>query len=186
MAIPQIIIERSYEYAKKHGVQFDYEDYPGDGNDGVVLRTTNQNAAVEFLYSFSKYDIERRCYQRLKEHDLDVICDIVHVPVMSSYDDELMAIEMDIVEPPFLLDFGKAYIDEPSPYTPEQLQAAERQWACTFPRKDLPFIRRILARLRGIGIEYVDPSPSNIRLRPESENDLDDDDDYNDFEQGYE
>jgi hypothetical protein len=90
---------------------------------------------------------------------------------------------MYIVEPPFLLDFGKAYINEPPPYTPEQLAAAERAWSCVFPRKDLSKIRLILATLRGLGIEYMDPSPNNIRLRASQES-FDDEGDYEDFEMG--
>jgi hypothetical protein len=41
------------------------------------------------------------------------------VPQLVHYDDELLAIEMTIVSPPFCLDFGGAYLDRPPDYSPE-------------------------------------------------------------------
>ena len=35
---------------------------------------------------------------------------------MIDADDQLFAVEMTIVSPPFLLDFGKVYFDSPPPY----------------------------------------------------------------------
>jgi hypothetical protein len=182
MAIPEELVERAKQWVQKYGVEIDFNDHAGDGTDGAVWRTAN-NTAVKVLLDSCKYDTELRCYQRLKERGIDKIFDL-QIPVIASHDDELLAIEMDIVEPPFLLDFGKAYIDGSSPYTPEQMAAAERMWSCTFPKKDLKTIRLVLAKLRGLGIEYMDPNPRNICLRADSEEQLDED--YTDFEQGSE
>ena len=59
-------------------------------------------------------------YQRLAEKKVRSINGLA-VPGLMGYDVELLAIEMEVVHPPYLLDFGKAYIDEPSPYSPGQL-----------------------------------------------------------------
>ena len=63
---------------------------------------------------------ELRCYKRLAEKKVSYI-DGLAVPGLMDHDTELLAIEMEVVHPPYLLDFGKAYIDEPSPYSPEEL-----------------------------------------------------------------
>jgi hypothetical protein len=93
---------------------------------------------------------------------------------------------MTAVHPPYLLDFGKAYIDEPSPYTPEQLAEWRQSWIDFFPRSDLPRAHKVLRILLTYGIEYVDSKPWNIRFRAE-EDELGDEgaaaeDDYGDAE----
>jgi hypothetical protein len=38
------------------------------------------------------------------------------VPGLVDFDTELMILEIKIVQPPFLLDFGKVYLNSPPPY----------------------------------------------------------------------
>ncbi|HVX16191.1 MAG TPA: hypothetical protein VHC22_33705 [Pirellulales bacterium] len=87
---------------------------------------------------------------------------------------------MTFVHPPYLLDFGKAYIDEPSPYTPAQLREWQRDWIRFFPKSDLPRVRKVLWLLKEHGIEYVDPKPWNIRLHKEGDEPPDTDQSYDD------
>jgi hypothetical protein len=180
MPTPIELIERARLYAQKNDLMIDFDNPLGSGIDGAVWRT-NRNSAVKSLLRLTNYLNELRCYQRLKERNIGEICGI-HVPVLVNCDDDLLIVEMDIVEPPFLLDFGKAYIDTPPPYTPDQLAAWEQEWTRLFPKKDIPTVRRVVAALRGLGIEYLDQKPQNIMLR------FDDtvfpsDDEYTDFEQ---
>ena len=180
MAIFDELFERANNYAFRRKMKL--VDQLGNGTDGAVWRTS-KNSAVKALVDSTKYATKLRCYQRLKERGVGEISG-VHVPVLVDTDSELLIIEIDIVEPPFIVDFGKAYIDEPSPYTPEQLAASQREWSRFFPKRDLPLIRKLLSSLKGIGIEYMDPKPNNITLHHGSE--VIDDAEYLDFEQGCE
>jgi hypothetical protein len=183
MGIEPELINRATLYADRREVTIDWDDRLGNGQDGAVWKT-DKNSAVKAFYHESNYRTELRCYQRLRDHRIEDICGL-EVPVLVDHDDELRVIEMDIVEPPYILDFGKAYIDEPPPYSATELATWQREWIRYFPRQDLPKIRLVLAKLRGIGIDYVDPKPSNIRLH-DIEIYPDDDDDYYDFEMGAE
>ncbi|MGH7136913.1 MAG: hypothetical protein ACREHD_14330, partial [Pirellulales bacterium] len=98
----------------------------------------------------------------------------------------LQIIEMTLVHPPYLLDFGKAYIDEPAPYTQEQLEEWYRQWRQFFPQADIPRVHKVLRILKGLGIDYVDPKPWNIRFREEKATPAEDLSDLTDDGEPYE
>ena len=72
-----------------------------------------------------------------------------------------MIVEMDIVNPPCILDFGKAYLNQSPPYSDEQmgewLAKQKKTWQGHWPT-----IRRILSKLESLGIFQPDPSPRNI------------------------
>ncbi len=76
---------------------------------------------------------------------------------------------MSMVEPPYLLDFGKAYLDESSPFTKAELSSFLTELAAHFRTDDLPRIKKIIRLLRVYGIEYLDAKPKNIRLRSDEE-----------------
>lgn len=76
---------------------------------------------------------------------------------------------MEFVYPPYLLDFGKAYLDESSPFTKAELSSFLTELAAHFRTDDLPRIKKIIRLLRNYGIEYLDAKPKNIRLRSDEE-----------------
>jgi len=86
----------------------------GHGSDGAVWRTS-RNAALKILEKQKNYDNELECYRRFQRAD---IVDIggYSVPRLEDHDDDLRAIEMSIVDPPYLLDFGKVRLDVAPPY----------------------------------------------------------------------
>ena len=73
-----------------------------------------------------------------------------------------MAIEMTIVSPPCILDFGKAYVDSPPDYSPEALSEAEAAERELFTDDQWKQVRLVRAALLGYGIHYFDARPSNI------------------------
>lgn len=86
-------------------------DRLGDGKDGNVFKA-NSERAVKFLNSDELYRRELRAYQILRQRNIARINGF-NIPRLARYDDPLRAIEMSIVQPPFLLDFASAYtIDE--------------------------------------------------------------------------
>lgn len=158
---------RVREYARRHALKFNLKEQVGAGSDGDVWATT-RNSVIKVFARERAYLTELRCYQRLAARKVKEI-DGLEIPELLGFADDLWIIEMSFVNPPFLLDFGKAYLDEPSPYTPEQLMEWRRSWGQFFPRTDLPRVHKILRLLAALGIEYMDPRPWNIRLRIEDD-----------------
>ena len=165
------------KYAQLHRLKFNIKGQLGEGTDGAVWATSNKSV-IKVIHREKTFDTELRCYQRLLIRGVSDI-DGLAVPRLIEYSRELQIIEMTLVQPPYLLDFGKAYIDEPAPYTPEQLEEWRRQWREFFPKRDIPRVHKILRALKGYGIDYVDPKPWNIRFHkedPTTDDDLDDSD----------
>lgn len=155
------------EYARRHLLRLNLKQQLGAGTDGDVW-ATSRNSAIKVFRRHGTYLTELRCYQRLGSKQITDV-DGLAVPELLNHAADLWIIEMTVVHPPFLLDFGKAYIDEPSPYTPEQLAEWRQSWIHFFPRSDLPRVHKVLRSLLAYGIEYVDPKPSNIRFRAEED-----------------
>jgi len=167
--------KRAELYAADRGLIIDFSRPIGFGNDGCVWRT-HRNSAVKTLESRDSYSRERDCYRRLMDRGVKQVEGLT-VPTLLDFDDQLLVVEMRIVEPPFLLDFGKAYLDGTHPYSPEQLQAYYGSLGRHFRVEDLPRVMKICRILRGYGIEYLDAKPKNIWLRSfEEEAALPDDD----------
>jgi hypothetical protein len=74
----------------------------------------------------------------------------------------LQVIEMTFVTPPFLLDFGKTYLDFPPDFSPEVLADWERERRSLFEPGQWDIVQAVLAELASIGIHYYDAKPGNI------------------------
>ena len=83
----------------------------GSGKDGCVWRTTRPSALKVHELATS-YQFERDAYIRLRNLQIRKLIGFT-VPLMLEHDDELLAIEMEIVFPPFIVDFASARLDEP-------------------------------------------------------------------------
>jgi hypothetical protein len=167
--------KRGEAYAARFALTVDFERRLGFGTDGHVWMTY-LISAIKVLESRECYLRERDSYLRLTERGINRI-DGLTVPRLLNFDDELLVVEMDVVEPPYLLDFGKAYLDGEHPYSADQLQAYYGSLGRHFRADDLPRVMKICRILRGYGIEYLDAKPKNIRLRSdEDEASLADDD----------
>src|SRR5690349_16330026 len=93
-----------------------------------------------------------------------------------------MIVEMTIVNPPFLIDFGKCYLDQRPPYDESQqrieLAKLRRVFKSNFSR-----LQGILWKLQQIGIYYVDARPANIRFAAYDENEnINDEEESSDIE----
>lgn len=153
------------QYANEHQLKFNVKDQLGEGTDGAVWATSN-NSVIKVFEREKTFDTELQCYMRLLAHRISEI-DGLNVPRIVEYSRRLRIIEMTLVHPPYLLDFGKAYVDEPAPYTPEQLDEWYREWRQFFPKRDIPRVHKVLRILKSYGIDYVDPKPWNIRFHKE-------------------
>jgi hypothetical protein len=149
------------DYANSRKINIDFQSPLGEGTDGTVW-ATSRGSAVKVLYRQKNYNNERDSYLRLREAGIDRIGALT-VPLLVDFDDRHFAIEMGVVQPPFLLDFGKVYLDIPPPYwSDSQLMANFHAEGQELFGVDWQTVQSVLAFLRGLGIYYVDPKPGNI------------------------
>ncbi len=150
-------------YEIKYRVRF--VDALGHGKDGDVLKTDQGNAVKRF-HDRDVYTRECRAYRVLRDLNLDEIAGH-QIPRSIRYDDQLLAIEMTIVKPPFVLDFASAYTDhefERFGFTSEVLEEREEHWSEVFGEKwpDVAAIRH--AFHQHTGLVLLDLSLNNIRF----------------------
>jgi hypothetical protein len=75
------------------------------GQDGIVWQTAlDRNSVIKAFYRQESYESELACYQRLADRRVEVIKGY-HIPALISFDDELLVIEMELVQPPFIPGF---------------------------------------------------------------------------------
>lgn len=137
----------------------------GDGKDGLVL-SSDQDTAVKFFHSSDAYNRELRAYRALKKACVDEI-NSHQVPRLLSYDDELRAIEMTIVVPPFLLDFVEAYTEaevERFAFDPDVMAERELHWSEIFADRWPGVIAMRDAFFNHTGLILLDLSLNNVRF----------------------
>ncbi len=138
----------------------------GSGRDGEVY-LTDRNTAVKFLTGVDNYFRERSAYERMARLSIEIVAGHA-VPLLLGADDELRAIEMKVVRPPFLLDFASAYDELDAPDFSEEVWEQWREqkqeefgerWA------DVDAVLAEFTRLTGLVI--LDVNPGNVRFAPE-------------------
>ncbi len=132
----------------------------GHGIDGNVWETARKSAIKVFSRN-ETYERERDCYRRLSENSVRLLVGFA-VPQLLDYDNRHLAIEMTIVSPPCVLDFGKAYVNAPPEYTAEAMAEAKAIERELFSDDEWRQVRLVRAALLNLGIHYFDARPSNI------------------------
>ncbi len=113
MAEDSELFKRAIAYCESTGIGLNMEQRLGYGTDGTVWESS-ANSAVKAVKRWKNYDVERESYRRLRDHGVTELAGFA-IPSLIGFDDSLMVIEMDIVNPPYLIDFGKVYLDAPPP-----------------------------------------------------------------------
>lgn len=151
---------RASEYAATRGLSLGAQI--GDGRDGTIWAATRQPraAAVKAHRRANAYRRERDAYLRLRDAAVETICGL-NVPSLCDYDDDRLVIEMEIVAPPFILDFAGVYFDGPADFSAEVMTDWEEKGVELFGDR-WGHVRQVLSRLRGLGIYYYDLSLRNI------------------------
>lgn len=155
------LLARAQAYAQARFLVFDGPTTLGYGQDGSVWRTTTPTAIKVFRRP-EVYSTERACYERLREHNVTRINEF-SIPGLVDFDDSLLVIEMDIVSPPYLLDFGKCYLDRKPDYSPEVWQEWDEQHDEMWEGR-WKVVRRAVWQLEKYGIYHIDPRPGNVRF----------------------
>jgi hypothetical protein len=155
---------QAQEYANNNGFRISGQPVFGHGTDGSVWESS-RNTAVKAFYIRKNYENEYECYRRLGAAGVTQIAGLA-VPIMLGFDRAIMVIEMTIVQPPYLLDFGKVYLDNDiPPYFDDPVRMADWHADVQELFEDRASeVYAVLARLKDYGITYVDPKPANIRF----------------------
>jgi len=109
------------------------------------------------------FQSERDAYLLLREQSITQL-GIFDVPELRDFDDDLRIVEIGIVSPPYLLDFGKAYVSRKPPYTVTQISENLELCRELFEPSDWSHVEEAITELSMIGIAYLDIKPSNIRV----------------------
>lgn len=125
--------------------------------------------------SFSRteaFEREFAAYQRLQERNVtEITVDsrfTFAIPKLIEIDRPRLLLVMTLVFPPYVLDFGKCYVDYTPDYSPEVIAETEEIAAELFGRQ-WRIVRKVLSRLRALGIYYVDAKPGNIEFKDADE-----------------
>jgi len=133
----------------------------GGGDDGIVF-ATNRNSAIKSFGYEELFLRERDVYLRLWELEVNETCGC-HVPRLVDFSNAQWCIEMEIVQPPFVLDFAGASLDQRPDYPRDVLEdwqaEKEEQYG-----DDWPWVQSIIASFAGMKIFLVDVKPGNITL----------------------
>lgn len=159
------LLEKAEAFARAHGGSLGEE--LGSGIHGTVMVLKSEsglaNTALKIHSSAEPHRRECEVYERLLEHGVRKIRGF-HVPQLLRSDDRLLALEMTIVPPPFVLDFAGAWLDFPPRFSEEVMAEWTRKNEEQFG-EDWPMAKIILGDLEDMGIHMLDPTPSNIRFR---------------------
>ena len=151
---------RAREFANEY--EIDIVDALGSGTDGSVWKTSGATA-IKVFDSWKIYCQERDCYDRLAHHKVREINEF-NVPLRIIKDDDSMIIEISIVQPPYILDFGKCRLDHKSDFPPEVLNERRRENEDIWGDKWVE-VQLLLWKLEhDYGIYYADPNRGNIRF----------------------
>ena len=168
MSEKDLLLARAQTYVQSRRIALRTDATLGYGSDGTIWRSTRPSAVKVFEHNKS-YQVEKGSYLRLQERGIEVLTGLT-VPSLIDFDDELGVVEMEIVRPPFLLDFGKVYLDRPPPYWGDkQIIANMHVEGRELFGRNWSRVLSALAALRSLGIYYVDPKPGNISFGDETE-----------------
>jgi hypothetical protein len=163
MSDRQQLLDRAQKYADANGIRISSIVEFGHGMDGSVW-VSNRESAIKVIRNRKNYADELESYRRLQREDIRFLCGFA-VPRLIGFNDELQVIEMNVVQKPYLLDFGKVHFDgeerrifDESELSRERTAARSRYTAADWSR-----VAMVLHTLQSkYGIYYVDPRPTNI------------------------
>lgn len=158
------LIEAAQAYASQRGRTLGRR--LGFGIHGMVCVVQSnagpEKAALKLHRYEACYQREKGCYERLGAAGVTDLLGF-RVPRLLDHDDGLLALEMTIVKPPFVLDFAGAYLDSPPEFSDETLAEWADRWREDWGER-WETVQLVLARLQGMGIFMLDPSLSNVRF----------------------
>jgi|tagenome__1003787_1003787.scaffolds.fasta_scaffold20744338_1 hypothetical protein len=168
------LLERAKLYANRNGTRIVSTVEFGHGLEGFVW-VSQRDSAIKIIRNRKNYADELEAYRRLQAGGVRQLCGFA-IPWLLGSDDELQAIEMEIVQKPYLLDFGKVYFDgaERRAYDRRDLQLDRNRSKSFYKPEDWSRVAMALHLLESrFGIYYADARPSNIDCGASAKDDPD-------------
>ena len=158
---PEDLLQLAQKYCYQHRLKL--VTNLGHGLQGKVF-ATNRESAIKVHAERAAYLRERDVYQRLTQYQVRQVRGLI-VPSLLGFDDTLLIVEMSLVSPPFIVDFGGAYLDAPASHaTDPQLRKDWIEQKQEQFGEDWPRVTAILADLEQFKIFVADVHPGNIRF----------------------
>jgi len=161
--MPRDLTDAIQQYASRKGLQV--RETLGSGIHGQVQMVQGDavlgGTALKVYFEEVFFRRELAVYERLKEAGVRELLGFA-VPQLIRADDELLALEMTVVERPFILDFAGAYLDQDAPQFDDAVwetwEADKRE---TFGLH-WPEVEAVLTTLKRYGIHMLDVNPGNV------------------------
>ena len=164
--------EHADRFAERYGLTYGRE--LGKGYDGIVFATDAPSAVKAFRHE-PLYHKELAVYRRLEAKGVTEMHEFV-IPRLIRADAELWVLEMEWVEPPFVLDFAGARLDEEPEHFRDPDYVAE--WRAEkleqFGPERWPVVTGVLATFRRYGVWLTDVKPGNIEFADDDQIDGED------------
>lgn len=137
----------------------------GGGIHGLVYLVQGNAApggtALKVFHAAEFYQRELMVYERLKAEQIREVLGFA-VPQFIKADNELLALEMTVVERPYVLDFAGAFLDNDAPWFEDEKW---EMWEIDKREKfgaHWPEVQAMLAALEDYGIQMLDVNPGNV------------------------
>lgn len=126
---------------------------------------SNSNA-VKVHERVESFKQELIVYQRLRDMRASMVVGF-HIPRLRGFSEDLLAIEMSVVHPPYVLDFASAVLDRPYDFEPDVLEEWHHRLEEQFGEQ-VTDAHRIIDELGArFGVFLYDLHRHNIKFRGE-------------------
>jgi len=137
----------------------------GAGKDGSVFRMSNSNA-VKIHARRESFEAELAAYHRLRRHKAVEIVGF-RIPRLRGFAEDILAIEMSIVHPPFVVDFASAVLDRPLEFPDDAIEEWHRRLEDQFGEYTADAHQVIDQLGKNFGVFLYDLHRHNIKFRGE-------------------
>lgn len=142
----------------------DFDSLLGNGEEGFVWRTSHDSAIKVYdAGRLRNFSTELACYEILADNNVTELEGFT-IPYLVGSSEELLVLELSIVSAPYVLDFGKAYINVPPDFSEEVLADYDAEREEMF-EGNWDLAQCVVGALQWFGIFYADARPSNINCQ---------------------
>lgn len=134
----------------------------GWGVSGFVFLSSDLRTAIKVHHNPDGFHTEVKAYKMLRRHRITRIGGIT-IPKLHKEDFDRQLIQIDLVKPPYLLDFAGVRFSDPK-FPPETVRQIDEDIQLRFGR-NAAFAYAVQHRLLQIGMYYLDLRPSNLNLQ---------------------
>jgi hypothetical protein len=161
MSAPKLsVADRTSEFCRVRGISL--LDHLGKGKDGGVW-LTSAGSALKIHERPESYQHEVAAYIRFLSLGLEEVAGFA-IPILLGFDDELLAIEMAIVTPPFVVDFASARLDLPDDLIEDEGNTLEDLVRERFGEQADQVMAIHFQLATAAGVFLTDLHPHNIKL----------------------